>query len=64
MLVLKSYFKGGNQQIISSTPVFSGILHAEGTPLDVAGVELWLLGPSEKQAAFPSLLKEKKNQTW
>lgn len=46
--VVNFHFKGGNQQVISSSPVFSGILHAEGTPLDVAGVELGLLGPPEK----------------
>lgn len=62
LLVLNFHFKGGNWQvIISSSPVFSGILHAEGTPLDVAGVELVLLGPPEKQAAFPSLDKKRRH---
>lgn len=58
LLVLKVHFKGGNQQVISSSPVFSGILHAEGTPLVVVEVELGVLGPPEKQAAPPSLFKK------
>lgn len=59
LLVLNFHFKGGNQQVISSSPVFSGILRAEGTPVVVAGVELGLLGPPEKQAAPPSLFKKR-----
>lgn len=59
LLVLSFCCKGGNQQVISSTSVFSGILHAEGTPLDVAGVVLGLLGLSEKLASSPSLLKKR-----
>lgn len=48
LLAPNFHCKGGNQQVISSTPVFSGILHDEGTPLDVVGVELGLLSPPEK----------------
>lgn len=36
MLVLNFHFKGGKQEVVSSSPVFSGLLHAF-TPLDVAG---------------------------